>query len=217
VPDEAVLRIKGPRAVTQLPGFEEGLFIVQDLTASRPVGLLAPRPGWTVLDLCAAPGVKTTQLAEVTGDAAKIIATDIDTERLKKVEENSDRLGINSIEVVPYGQLSDIKFDCVLLDVPCSNTGVLARRIEARYRIRPEAVTDLTKTQYELLEKAAGLLKPQGKICYSTCSIQKQENCELIKKFLHKHPDFNLELERLTLPSAEGFDHDGGYTAILSL
>src|SRR4030042_1885205 len=109
------------------------MFIVQDLTASQPVRLLAPRPDWTILDLCAAPGVKTTQLAEVTGDAAKIIATDIDAERLKKVKENADRLGMNSIEVVPYGQLPDIKFDCVLLDVPCSNTGVLAKRIEARY------------------------------------------------------------------------------------
>ena len=216
VPDESVLRIKSPRAVTQLPGFEEGLFIVQDLTASQPVRLLAPRPGWTILDLCTAPGVKTTQLAEVTGDAAKIIATDIDAERLKKVKENSNRLGINSIEVVPYKQLPDIKFDCILLDVPCSNTGVLARRIEARYRIRPEAIMRLAKTQIELLERAAGLLKPQGKICFSTCSIQKQENDELIKKFIDKYPDFNLEFEQLTLPSAEGFDHDGGYTAILS-
>ena len=217
VPNETILRIKSPRSVIQLPGFDEGLFIVQDLTALQPVGLLTPQPGWTILDLCAAPGVKTTQLAEVTGDAAKIIATDIDDERLKKVKENSDRLGIKSIKVVPYKKLADIKFDCILLDVPCSNTGVLARRIEARYRIRPEAVEELAKTQYELLEKAAGLLKPQGKICYSTCSIQKQENGELIREFLDKNPGFKLESERLTLPSAEGFDHDGGYTAILSL
>ena len=216
VPNETILRIKSPRSVIQLPGFDEGLFIVQDLTALQPVGLLTPQPGWTILDLCAAPGVKTTQLAEVTGDAAKIIATDIDDERLKKVKENSDRLGIKSIEVVPYKKLADIKFDCILLDVPCSNTGVLARRIEARYRIRPEVVEELAKTQYELLEKAAGLLKPQGKICYSTCSIQKQENGELIREFLDKNPGFKLESERLTLPSAEGFDHDGGYTAILS-
>jgi 16S rRNA (cytosine967-C5)-methyltransferase len=213
---EYMLRIKSPRAVTQLPGFEEGLFMVQDLTASQPIGLLAPRSGWTILDLCAAPGVKTTQLAEVTGDTARIIATDIDTERLKKVKENSDRLGINRIEVVPYKQLPNIKFDCILLDVPCSNTGVLARRIEARYRIRPDAITELAKTQYELLEKAAGLLKPQGKICYSTCSIQKQENGELIRKFLDKYPGFTLELEQLMLPSADGFDRDGGYTVILS-
>ncbi len=216
VPDEMVLRIKSPSAVTKLPGFEEGLFIVQDLTASQPVVFLAPQPGWTILDLCAAPGVKTTQLAEVTGDAAKIIATDIDAERLKKVKENSSRLGINSVVVVPYKQLADMKFDCILLDVPCSNTGVLARRIEARYRIRPEAITKLAKTQRELLEKNAGLLKPKGKICYSTCSIQKQENGELIRKFLDKNPGFKLELERLTLPSADGFDHDGGYTAVLS-
>jgi 16S rRNA (cytosine967-C5)-methyltransferase len=216
VPNASMLRIKNPHMVAQLPGFEEGLFIVQDITASRPVRLLEAQPDWTILDLCAAPGVKTTQLAEVTGDSAKIIATDIDDKRLKKVKENSDRLGISSIEVVPYQQIPEMKFDCILLDVPCSNTGVLAKRIEVRYRIHPETVNELEKTQSELLHKAAELLKPFGKICYSTCSIQKQENSERIKDFLQKNPDFVLENEQLVLPSAEGFDHDGGYTAIFS-
>jgi len=215
VPDVELLQIKSPRTVTHLPGFGEGLFVVQDMTASTPVRLLNPRPDWTILDLCAAPGIKTAQLAEITGDSAKIIATDIDGERLEKVKENSDRLGINSIEVVPYQQIPEIKFDCILLDVPCSNTGVLAKRVEVRYRIHPEAITELAKTQIELLEKAAGLLRVQGKICYSTCSIQKAENSDTVKQFLHKNPDFTLETEQLVLPSAEGFDHDGGYTAVL--
>lgn len=216
VPDASMLRIKSPHMVTQLPGFEEGLFIIQDITASGPVRLLEAKPDWTILDLCAAPGVKTTQLAEATNDLAKIIATDIDDKRLKKVKENLVRLGINSIEIVPYQQIPEMKFDCILLDVPCSNTGVLAKRVEVRYRIHREALNELAKTQRELLHKAAGLLKPLGKICYSTCSIQKQENRDTIKDFLRKNPDFILENEQLVLPSAEGFDHDGGYTAILS-
>ncbi|MGD8787426.1 MAG: hypothetical protein PVJ60_08380, partial [Phycisphaerales bacterium] len=108
------------------------------------------------------------------------------------------------------------KFDCILLDVPCSNTGVLAKRIEARYRIKPDVIKKLTKTQSELLETAAAILKPHGKICYSTCTIQKAENSEVIKYFLNKNNNFDLEFEKLTLPSAQSFDHDGGYMAILT-
>jgi len=213
--DNSMIRIKSPQAVPQLPGFEEGEFTVQDITASQPVRLLNPQPDWTILDLCAAPGTKTTQLAELTGDSAKIIATDIDSRRLEMVKENVARLGIKSVHVVPYEELPDDRFDCVLLDVPCSNTGVLARRIEARYRINPAKMQGLTRIQAGLLATAAQIVKPNGKICYSTCSIQKTENSDLIEDFLKKNKNFTLESEQLTLPSAEGFDHDGGYTAVL--
>jgi len=134
--DNSMIRIKSPQAVPQLGGFKEGQFTVQDITASQPVRLLDPQPGWTILDLCAAPGTKTMQLAEATDDAAKIIATDIDARRLEMVRENVARLGINSVDIIPYDELlgtanvqienrkSKIvnSFDCVLLDVPCSNT-----------------------------------------------------------------------------------------------
>ncbi len=213
--ESSMIRIKSPRAITDLPGFAEGLFTVQDFSASQPVRILKPQPNWTILDLCAAPGAKTTQLAEATGDSAKIIATDIDSERLKKVKENTTRLGINSVDIVPYEELLDSKFDCVLLDVPCSNTGVLARRIEARYRIKTKAIKELAKTQSELLNTAAQMLKPHGKICYSTCSIQKDENNDLVRDFLRKNHNFELESERLNLPLARAFDCDGGYTAII--
>jgi len=238
--ESSMIKIKSPRAVTQLPGFAEGLFTVQDITASQAVRILKPKSDWTILDLCAAPGVKTTQLAEATGDSAKIIATDIDSERLKKVKENTTRLGINSVDIVPYEELPYSNFDCVLLDVPCSNTGVLARRIEARYRVTPGAIKKLIKTQSELLNTAAQMLKPHGKICYSTCSIQKDENNDLVRDFLQKNHNFELESERLTLPLAiphqnrpqqtayqpdnitdfdridfGAGDHDGGYTAII--
>ena len=216
VPDRSVLLVENPRSISKLPGYEEGLFVVQDITASQPVEILNPQPGWEVLDLCAAPGIKTTQLAEVTGDSAKITATDIDERRLKKVQENIDRLGIKSVEILPYDRLPNSKFDCVLLDVPCSNSGVLAKRIEVRYRISPQAIDKLAETQSGLLDKAAGLLKPHGKICYSTCSIQRQENTDVVKGFLERHPEFELENEQLVLPSAEAFDHDGGYTAIIN-
>ena len=220
LPDELMLRIKSPRAVTKLPGFAEGLFTIQDLTASNAVRLLRPQRDWRILDLCAAPGAKTTQLAELTGDMATIIATDIDKARLEKVQENLARLGINSVSVVAYENLEKVAaeigpFDAVLLDVPCSNTGVLAKRPEVRYRINPSAIAKLTKIQGELLGQAVATIKPGGKICYSTCSIQKEENSELAKEFLQKNRRLKLESELLTLPSAEGFDHDGGYAAVI--
>jgi len=218
--DDSMIKLKSPRAVTALPGFAEGLFTVQDITVAQAVRLLQPQPEWTILDLCAAPGVKTMQLAELTGDSAKIIATDIDSDRLEKVKENTTRLGINSVKIVAYENLGRTAteigpFDAVLLDVPCSNTGVLAKRVEARYRIKPRAIKELTKIQSELLKTAAEMLKNQGKICYSTCSIQKQENNELVKDFLLENKNFKLESEKLTLPSAESPDHDGGYIAII--
>jgi len=216
-PDESMIRIKAARAITELPGFKQGLFTIQDITTSKAVGILKPQPAWTILDLCAAPGTKTTQLAELTGDSARIMATDINSDRLKMVKDNIARLGINSVNIVPYKELLNSKFDCVLLDVPCSNTGVLAKRVEARYRITPDAVKTLARTQAELLKNAASMTKPKGKICYSTCSIQKAENSGLVKRFLEKNHSFKLESESLTLPSArQRRDHDGGYVAIIA-
>ena len=214
-----MLRITGPHSVTDLPGFSEGLFTVQDLSASQAVRALQPQPGWTILDMCSAPGTKTTQIAELTQDSATILATDIDPKRLERVQENIARLGLKSITIIPYTQLEQGTigpFDAILLDVPCSNTGVLARRIEARYRLRPETIKDLAATQRALLEKAASLLKPAGQICYSTCSIQKTENQDIVQAFLKAHDQFQLTQEHLTLPSAQPFDHDGAYISVLA-
>lgn len=233
VPDTPMIRIRPASAITELPGFAEGLFAVQDLTASHAVRMLDPKPGTKILDLCAAPGVKTTQIAEITGDSAQIIATDINPERLRKIEENTTRLGTAGIKIVTYKEFErkasePAAFDAVLLDVPCSNTGVLAKRIEARYRLNPGAINELTAIQSQLLRTAAPMVKTNGKICYSTCSIQKDENSELIRDFLLQNNNFKLEFEELILPSAETptqgphceknpdeFDHDGGYVAIL--
>jgi 16S rRNA (cytosine967-C5)-methyltransferase len=225
---DSMIRIKSPKAITELPGFKQGLFTVQDITASLPVRLLNPRPEWTILDLCAAPGTKTTQLAELTEDSAQITATDIDPERLKSVKENISRLGITNVSIVAYEDVLNSKFDCILLDVPCSNTGVLSKRIEARYRINPKALEKLTKTQSVLLDTAVKMLESKGTICYSTCSIQKAENSERIRDFLQKHPAFELESELLTLPAAiphqlgaslssiGAGDRDGGYVAVIT-
>jgi len=243
----SMIRLKSASAITQLPGFADGLFTVQDVAASQAVMMLDPQPGWKILDLCAAPGVKTTQLAEVTGAlvlrseallrrvaSAHIIATDINHDRIEKIEENAARLGIANIEILAYQdidrRLAELgPLDAVLLDVPCSNTGVLAKRVEARYRLNPAVIDHFATTQSQLLRTAASMLKPNGKICYSTCSIQRNENSEVIRDFLQRNNSFRLESEKLFLPTAgtriqssscekcsNEFDHDGGYVAIIA-
>ena len=116
------------------------------------------------------------------------------------MRENIARLGLTSVTIVPYAQLEQGQarsFDAILLDAPCSNTGVLARRVEARFRVRRKAVQEIAATQKALLAKAAGLVKPGGRICYSTCSIQHQEN-EDVREFLTESHQFELVREELT-------------------
>jgi 16S rRNA (cytosine967-C5)-methyltransferase len=217
-PESQMIKLTSPKAITLLPGFDEGLFVVQDLASSQVVRVLKPQPGWEILDLCAAPGTKTTQLAEATGGKAKITATDIDTGRLEMVKENIARLGLSdSITTVEFVAVEKQGgFDCLLVDAPCSNTGVLARRPEVRHRITKGDVEKLAKTQMMLLSKAAGMLKSRGIICYSTCSIQPEEDGLLVRGFIKENPQFKLESEKLILPSAEMFDRDGSYTAIIA-
>jgi 16S rRNA (cytosine967-C5)-methyltransferase len=220
--ESQMIKLASPGAITALPGFDEGEFTVQDLSAAQAVRLLNPQPGWTILDLCAAPGTKTTQLAEMTAGKAKIVATDIDNQRLNMVRENVSRLGLaDCVTVAGYSEVNDCVqrlggFDCVLIDAPCSNTGVLARRPEVRHRITKKAVEELTAVQARLLSNAAEMLKPQGVLCYSTCSIQPEENGLLIREFIGVNPGFKLKTEKLTLPSAHPFDRDGAYAVVIA-
>lgn len=219
-PDEKMLKLIRPGSITKIPGFDKGLFTVQNLSAASAVNAMEPKAGWKILDLCSAPGTKTTQLAELTEDKAKIFATDIDSARLEKVKQNAQRLGLSGIEVFEYSQLAEIAkqqgpFDAVLIDVPCSNTGVLAKRPEVRLRIKQKSVENLMLKQAELLKTAMDLVKQGGIICYSTCSILKSENQQQVQNFISENSNLQLVTEELILPSAEEFDHDGGYYAII--
>jgi len=214
-----MIKILTPTPINQIPGFDKGFFTVQDFAAAIPVKLMEPKPGDKILDLCAAPGTKTTQIAEFTADSAQITATDIDRKRLEMLTENITRLGTASIRAIGYSEfLSHLEtlgpFDSILLDVPCSNTGVLARRPEARYRLSEKSITDLNNIQMKILENAKTMLKPAGTICYSTCSIEPMENVEIIKAFITNNPQFEVTAEELTLPDAIA-NHDGGYCAII--
>jgi len=200
--------------ITGLPGFTKGLFTVQDESAMTAAELLAPRPGETILDLCAAPGTKTTHLAELMHNRGRIIATDVNADRLRKVNENADRLGIEIIETQPVQRdLQDVPagpFDGILVDAPCSNTGVLGKRPEARWRIRPRDIDELAALQKRLLQTAADRLKPDGRLVYSTCSIEPEENEGVVAAFLAARFDVQLERQTTQLP---GQPADGGFCA----
>ena len=215
-----MVRLNKSGNIAKLKAFKEGLFTIQDITSSRVVPLLNPQPNWKVFDICAAPGTKTTQIAELIDDKGLIIATDKDNTRLAKLDENIKRLGIKSVRIMDYetffrnsSHLSSA--DAVLLDVPCSNTGVLARRPEVRCRLNAKILDSLVKTQTELLKLAAAFARKGGRICYSTCSILNQENDDVVNAFLRQQPEFSLEKENLFLPSAASCDFDGGYAAII--
>lgn len=221
--ERTMVKIHTHRYLADLWAFQKGYFLVQDPSAAKVPAMLNPAPGSTVLDLCAAPGGKTIQLAIAMDDQGKIIATDIDDRRLKKVEENCLRLGITCVQCVSAEGVKDAlgsrnKVNSVLLDVPCSNTGVMARRAEVRWRLGPMDVVRMAQTQKELLDKAAAYVRKHGRLVYSTCSILPEENENLVQEFLASHPQFKMEKEELTLPACEikgTFGHDGGYAAAL--
>lgn len=217
---EGQIQLLSGHRVDDLPGFQEGWFHVLDPASARPVGILNLQHGETVLDLCSAPGGKTTLMAQQMNNRGAIYATDIEPRRLAKVRENCRRLGIEIVKIIrkPADLTKDLLFDAVLADVPCSNSGVMARRCEVRYRITPKAVTNLARTQFTILDQAAEKVRPGGRIVYSTCSILKEENDRLIGRFLDHHPDFILNHARLQFPrpqSAEDHESDGGFAALL--
>ena len=206
-------------AVSEIPGFSEGLFFVQDISAMKVAQFLKVEKSNTVLDMCAAPGGKTTHISELLGDTGKVCALDISLKRLQSVRENCRRMGVQNVFIV-CGDASGervpfhVKFDRVLIDAPCSNTGVLSRRVEARWRLKEEDMNKLATLQYSILKTGAAMLKPGGYLVYSTCSIEPEENQDIIKKSLSNEPQFCLDAEKYYLPTMNA--GDGGYMARLS-
>jgi len=199
-----------------LPGFAAGLFTVQDETAMSAVALLDPEPGQNVLDLCAAPGTKSTHMAELMNNDGSILAADSDAVRLERVSQNARRLGLDIISTVTVqDDLSDLPqgpFDAILVDAVCSNTGVLAKRPEVRTRLRRADVEELAGLQLKLLTAAAARLVPGGRLVYSTCSIEPEENSGVIAQFLECTPDIRLEETREFFP---GEPSDGGFQTLM--
>jgi 16S rRNA (cytosine967-C5)-methyltransferase len=202
--------------IGDLPGFQAGAVSVQDESAMQAAPLLAPQPGERVLDLCAAPGGKTTHLAELMQNRGYILATDVQGERLSLVASACRRLGIEIIETqlidLHNPVLPDEPFDAALVDVPCSNTGVLGKRPEARWRIALNDLRELPNLQLRLLRTAVAQLRPGGRVVYSTCSIEPEENEHVVRAALAEIPGLQLVREVHHRP---GHPADGGYQALL--
>lgn len=186
-----------PCAIQDLPGFTTGDWVVQDASAQLVSYLVDPQPGECVADVCAAPGGKTLHLAELMDDRGRVIALDKTASRLKKVKQNCERLGIQSIEIREGDArlVSDYWGQCdrVLVDAPCSGLGTLNRHADARWRQTEESVAGLAKLQQEILTAAAKWVKPEGKLIYSTCTLHPLENTGVVEAFLAQHPDWQID------------------------
>ena len=219
---QAVWVVAGP-AVPRIGAFAAGLCQPQDPTAMDVVRRAGLEPGMNVLDLCAAPGTKTTQMVEVMEHRGCVVACDVDDRKLDLIKQNAHRLGIDLVRTTLPEGLSDWRkrlerFDVIFVDAPCSNTGVLARRPEARYRFSPRQVQSLVAIQAKLLDEAAALADADTRIIYSTCSIEPEENEQAIQQFCVRHQDWRLvdSVQRLPQAGASCVDwQDGGFVAEL--
>lgn len=197
--------------------FGRGGCYVQDTTARGVATLVAARRGERIADWCAAPGGKSIALAIDQLDSGAVAALDVDGPRLSRIRENIERLGLRSVAVRTHGDVT-ATYDAVLADVPCSNTGVIARRPEARFSLNESKMASLVQLQQEILRAAARAVEPGGRLVYGTCSIEPEENELAIAAFAQQNPGWILEASELTLPQwgpRRGDWRDGGFAARL--
>jgi 16S rRNA (cytosine967-C5)-methyltransferase len=189
------LKVRSLSGISQMNIFQNGYFSIQDESAALPVLLLDPRPGERIVDLCAAPGGKTTYIAELMKNEGSIIAVDKYESKLKLIQTSCARLGITNVElrIADATELELPPVDKILLDAPCSGLGVLRKKPDIKWKRQPEDIVRLTGIQSRLLENAVRLLRPGGVIVYATCTTEPEENILLIRSFLDRHPDFRLD------------------------
>jgi 16S rRNA (cytosine967-C5)-methyltransferase len=196
--------------ITAWEYFAKGYFNIQDESAGLACRLMAVREGMRVLDLCAAPGGKTAYLAALMHSTGEIVALDRFESRLKLLLNNMTRLGITNVKTIETDALefNDEPFDRVLADVPCTGTGTLSKKPDIKWKKDLFDLRSILKTQQKLLSKAAQLVKPGGIVVYSTCSIEPEENFNVVKKFLEENPNFKLESAQDKFPQ-EILDENG--------
>ncbi len=226
-------KLERGRKVTEVEGFDAGAFLVQDPATAGAIELLDVQPGQRVLDFCAAPGGKTAQIAWRLNGQGRLVAQEVNPRRLKRLQKNLQRLKLDWVETVGGLPIEDNRrhqdqsaeetknqepgtrnqFDRVLVDAPCSNTGVLRRRPDARWRWEAEHLKQLTGLQAQILADAAARVAPGGLLVYSTCSNEPEENGDQIAVFLASHPDFTEVARRESVPFESG--HDGAFACAL--
>ncbi|SHK39965.1 transcription antitermination factor NusB [Fibrobacter sp. UWB12] len=220
-----VPRDVGVKLLLATPEFVNGLFSFQNPSAFEVVKLLDLKPGLKVWDACAAPGGKTALMAEMDG-SLEILASDSSASRLEKMQDLMTRLGLTNIktetidlDAVPQAPMasrlsSEAKFDRILLDVPCSNMGVIARRPESVYRITPESINEIAELQFKILENASTALASGGRLVYATCSPDPTETTRVIARFLKAHPEF-VKVGESVLPGLKDSRLDGFFAQAL--
>ena len=213
---QALRLIGSTGSIKNLPGFDEGWWTVQDSSAQLVGHLLNPQPGEVIIDACAAPGGKTTHIAELMGDQGTVWAGDRAASRLRKLQENAERLKLQSVQIC-VGDSRNFQFepaDRVLLDVPCSGLGTLHRHADARWRQTPESVRELSVLQEELLLQTSTFVKPDGVLVYATCTLHPMENERVIQAFLAHHPTWHIYPPTPAL-IATGFLTPEGFVKVL--
>ena len=195
---EDFLVISKVKNIEQIEEFKQGLFTVQDEAAGLTSLILNPKINEEILDACSSPGGKTTYIAEIVENNAKVQAWDIHEHRTKLVQKTAQRLGINNIETnvkdaTVYESKYKEKFDKILLDVPCLGIGVLRRKPDIKWQRKKEDIEEIIKIQYKILNNCSKYLKKDGEIVYSTCSIFKKENIDVVKKFLEENTEYELK------------------------
>lgn len=204
------VRVRGAGSPERLPGWAEGWFSVQDEGAMTLAPLTDARPGQRVIDLCAAPGGKATHLAELLAGEGRVVAVDLDPQRLVGLPTALARLGLGAVQV----QTADARkldgrlwpAEAVLLDAPCTGTGTLARRPDLRWHLGPQRLAHVVELQRELLASAAQLVKPGGVLVYATCSLEPDENQQQMAWFAQHYPQFVPDATGLA--AADGWDTD---------
>lgn len=186
------------QGLDKLPQYTNGEFYVQDFAAALTVEVLSPLPGETVIDMCAAPGGKTTHIAEKMNNKGKIFAFDVHEHKISKILQNAQRLGVDIIQPsvgdgTVYNPLLEGVADRILVDAPCSGLGVLRKKPDIKYFRKEEDIAELSAVGAKILENASSYLKSGGVLVYSTCTIEKEENEDVVEAFLKGHNDFELE------------------------
>ncbi len=182
--------------------FKEGLITIQDESSMMPANVLDPKPGMKVLDMCAAPGGKTTHMAERMENDGSILAMDLHPHKLDLIDENTARLGLDIVQTAPVDGrkaadfLAKESYDAVLVDAPCSGLGVMRRKPDIKYTKREEDLESLQAIQLAILANAVQVLKPGGRLVYSTCTVDKRENEGTVEAFISTHPE--MEREEIT-------------------
>ncbi len=207
--NEACLYVDGALHLEHSKAYKEGLFTLQNTSSMKAVEVLNPQKEEKILDLCAAPGGKTTYMGEKMENTGEIVACDIHEHKIPLLKAAAERLGLSNVcpvckDATEYEPAWESVFDRVLADVPCSGIGVIHKKPDIKWNRTEEDVLALAETQKQILDNAAGYVKPGGVLVYSTCTILREENQEQIIGFLANHGEFSLETEELLLTHKNG-------------